>query len=181
MRNSWLTWVFVGLVVITVLFIFNYQGGKGTVPLSEIFPDEESEPHAIEYEFVDATEQATPQEPPASKTAPKEVQTQQSSAAAVATPLKETATTPAEVPEEIKEILFTIQVASFKDKTKADKALEDLKKKGYAAYNFTRDLGDKGVWYRIYVGKFDTKSQAEELLTEVKKEYSNSFIISPGK
>jgi len=38
------------------------------------------------------------------------------------------------------------------------------------------DLDDKGVWYRIYVGNFENKQQAEEYWVTVKNDYQDSFI-----
>ncbi|MCA9399422.1 MAG: hypothetical protein KC618_06710, partial [Candidatus Omnitrophica bacterium] len=69
MKNSWLIWVFIAGVVITVLVAFNYQGSNNeTVPLSEIFPEEQSYPVAADYEFADETPDQV-----AETTAPAEV------------------------------------------------------------------------------------------------------------
>ena len=51
MKNSWLVWIFLVGVVVTVFIAFNYQGSKKAVPLSEIFPEDET-PMDVEYEFV---------------------------------------------------------------------------------------------------------------------------------
>jgi len=71
---------------------------------------------------------------------------------------------------------FAIQVAAFQDKKGADTVSEELKKKGYASFVETKDLGEKGIWYRVYADGFETKDQAQGLLDTVKKDYQGSFI-----
>lgn len=203
MKNSWLISVFVVGVVITVLVAFNYQGKKNKVSLSEIFPDEESYPVEVEYEFADESapkaEQKAPIMKPAEIVKPVEpakpakavtttevskamtaVQTQ--TAAKVSTPVTTTVASPKVTQDaEFSKIPFTIQIASFKDQSSAEKTAGELKQKGYVSFIASRDLGAKGTWYRVYVGQFDSKSQADLSLAEVKKEYKDSFIISPKK
>lgn len=71
---------------------------------------------------------------------------------------------------------LTIQVHSFQDQTKAQKALDDLRKLGFSAEIVKRDLKEKGVWYRVCVGEFETKSQAQEELVKLQEKYKNSFV-----
>ena len=52
MHKTWFTWALVTTTVVAVFVAFNYHGGKDAVPLSEIFPDEETFFAGIEYEFV---------------------------------------------------------------------------------------------------------------------------------
>ena len=74
---------------------------------------------------------------------------------------------------------YAIQIASYKEKNKAEARLKTIQAAGkYTAYLATKDLGAQGVWHRIYVGDFTTKDQAEGLLTQVKQDYQNSFIIA---
>ena len=77
--------------------------------------------------------------------------------------------------------LYRIQVASFRDLAKANVKMEEIKKKGYRSYIIARDLGEKGTWYRVYVGTFSNKNEAAEHLTKVKADYPDSFLISSGK
>ncbi|MDD3374423.1 MAG: SPOR domain-containing protein [Candidatus Omnitrophica bacterium] len=71
---------------------------------------------------------------------------------------------------------FLVQVASFQDKKRSDTAIEELKKKGYAPFVETKDLNEKGIWYRVYADGFETKDQAQSFLDMVKKDYPGSFI-----
>ena len=74
---------------------------------------------------------------------------------------------------------FTIQIASFKDRESAEVTLKGIQAAGHSAYVVSKDLGAKGTWYRIYVGKFQTKEEANQKLSEIKPNYSSSFVISP--
>lgn len=192
MKNSWLIWVFVIGVIATVFVAFNYEGGQRSLPLSEIFPEEETQPVDIEYEFV---EQPVKEEPTAA------VVVTQTAKAEKATPSVNTAIAAQPVmPEAVKAVekkvealaskpekpvsidpskAYTIQIASFQKQSMADNLKKELEGNNYAAYVASRDLGSKGTWYRVYVGQYESKTQAETALNDIKKSYSNSFVISP--
>jgi len=161
MRNSWLIW-FLGIgIIVAIFWAFNHQGTKGAVSLVEIFPDEETFPIVdVEYEFVDSQAVIEPPkvEPkPASEPVKKEVQPK--------------------VTEAVK-ANFSIQVASFQQKERAEQVVAELKAKNYAPYIKSRNLGEKGTWYRVYVGEYTTKAQAQEILSVIQNHYKNSFIIA---
>jgi len=71
---------------------------------------------------------------------------------------------------------FTIQVASFQDKTRAEIVVNDLKQKGYQPAISPKELPEKGTWYRIFVGDFNTEEEARSLLEKLKENYKDSFI-----
>ena len=196
MKNSWIMWVLIVGVFIGVLVILNYQGTKSTMPLSEVFKEDKSRPNDIEYEFITnnaQTNQVTqPATASATNAAPSKISPSVSSTIPLAripstasvTPKTASATEalaviPQVTSQDMKKVPFTIHVSSFQDKTKADKITGELTKKGYNPSIVSMNLGDKGTWYRIYVGKYDTKAQAEEVLVKIKEEYKSSFIIAP--
>lgn len=188
MKNQWLIWAFFIGIVVIVLFAFNNQG-QDMVSLTDIFPESEmtQEPE-IEYEFVDqeapqAIEQVV-EMPMESSTVPAgQTMAQPQSVAAVSSRSAETAPSVAvDVPvSDFSAVPYTIQVLSFRDKAKAQKALADVKAAGHPGYIATADLGEKGTWHRIYIGRFTTRSEAESFLSKVQKIYKGSFIISPKK
>ena len=49
---------------------------------------------------------------------------------------------------------------------------------GFQAYIMEADLGAKGVWYRVRVGNFVKRDQAEEFKKELERTSSN-MIKSP--
>jgi cell division septation protein DedD len=74
---------------------------------------------------------------------------------------------------------YTIQIASYLDRRSAEVALKGIQAAGQPAYIASKDLGGgKGTRYRIYIGQYDTKTQANEKLSEVKTKYPGSFVIA---
>lgn len=190
MKRTWLVWILVGGVIVTVLIAFNYERGKETVPLSEIFPDKDAAAPEVEYEFFDTDEKgsvpmaaapmkevpaapvtATPVPPTASATAP--VKKTPSTTSKVARPPAVVAPPPVATSTTGK--VFTIQVAAFKEKAKAQKAVQQAQQKGYSAYVDERSSSGN-IWYQVCIGKFDSQGAAKELLNKVKQDYKDSFI-----
>ena len=58
---------------------------------------------------------------------------------------------------------FVVQIASYRAREEADQVRAKLAEKGVAAYVQESKVPDKGVWYRIRVGRHLTKAEAEEL------------------
>ena len=56
---------------------------------------------------------------------------------------------------------YSIYLGSFKTPEAVKKALFDYQGKGFSAYWAKVDLGDKGVWFRVFAGHFRTKEEAE--------------------
>ena len=73
---------------------------------------------------------------------------------------------------------LTIQVASFKDPNVADKMVEELKKKGYPAYRSLGKIPGKGIWYRVRIGYFSSKSEAGSMLKMLKKNRLNAILVN---
>lgn len=72
---------------------------------------------------------------------------------------------------------FFVQVASFRDRKKAELIAEELQKKDHVAMVERRDLSEKGVWYRVQVGGFASKDQAQKMLEDIREEYPEAFVI----
>jgi cell division septation protein DedD len=62
---------------------------------------------------------------------------------------------------------YTVQIASLKSDKSALKLVGRLEKKGYSAYFIATNLKDKGVWYRVRVGNFKTRKDAEKIVKNV--------------
>ena len=84
-------------------------------------------------------------------------------------------------PENGHEAGWTIQVYSFQDKNRADKALTNLKTKGYNAFMIVSELGEKGTWYRVRVGSIPDESAAHKILEDIRRSYNSGFIVKPMK
>ena len=95
-----------------------------------------------------------------------------------ATPPKEAAAKPekSEPTESQKE--FAVQVASTKDLKDADRLISRLKTKGYPAYKVLGKVPGKGIWFRIRVGPYKGKDEAEKALATLKKNKLKGFILN---
>ena len=74
---------------------------------------------------------------------------------------------------------FAVQVYSFQDKNRAEKALANLKASGYKAFLVISELGEKGTWYRIRVGGIADEKAAEDMLQDIRRNYKSGFIVKP--
>jgi len=59
-----------------------------------------------------------------------------------------------------KSVPYSIQVASLPSFELAQKAMESFKKNNLSVYHVKVNLGDKGTWWRVYVGYFATQKAA---------------------
>jgi len=84
-------------------------------------------------------------------------------AAAASAPAAAPAAGAAGEPKQEDAARYLVQLASYRDKKEADAAQAKLSGKGVAAYVVESKLAEKGVWYRIRVGRHLTKSEAEAL------------------
>ena len=64
---------------------------------------------------------------------------------------------------------YTIQVASVKNARDADRLVAELKKKGFQSYRAIGKVPGKGIWYRVRVGEYKSKSSARSTLNKLKK------------
>lgn len=74
---------------------------------------------------------------------------------------------------------FAIQVYSFQDRNRAQKALLSLRNNGYQAFMVVSDLGEKGVWYRVRIGGITDEAAAHKMLEDVRRNYNSGFILNP--
>jgi cell division septation protein DedD len=89
---------------------------------------------------------------------------------------------PPSAPETPPAVTFTINVASFKPRERAEQYVEELKKLGVDAYVYEVDLGEKGKWHRVAVGRFPTLKEAKDYKEElIKKGISGTFITKAAK
>ena len=58
---------------------------------------------------------------------------------------------------------FSVYIGSYKNVDRAQKAVSDFQTEG-TSYWVRTDLGEKGIWYRVYIGCFQTREQAETFI-----------------
>lgn len=82
---------------------------------------------------------------------------------------------PEKTPKESKPL--TIQVASLRDPKKADRMVAQLKKKGFPAYRSTAEIPGKGIWYRVRVGSYMSKTEANGILGRLNKKHVKGIVV----
>ena len=79
--------------------------------------------------------------------------------------------------------VYTVQVESFKDEKVAAARMGELQKRGFDAWVVWIDLGEMGIWYRVLVGKYKDKSEAEAMANELgqRQEFQQARQIATHK
>jgi cell division protein FtsN len=72
---------------------------------------------------------------------------------------------------------YSVYLGSYPSRERADKAISGYRKKGLSPYWVKVDLGDKGVWYRVFMGHFENKENAEQFIT--KQQLSGAGVKKP--
>ncbi len=72
---------------------------------------------------------------------------------------------------------YTIQAASVKNVRDADRLVAELKKNGFHAYRAIGKVPGKGIWYRVRVGKYQSRASARRTLNKLKKTGLKPILI----
>jgi cell division septation protein DedD len=72
---------------------------------------------------------------------------------------------------------FTLQVASLKELSQAEKMVSLLKQSGYEAYAVTAHLGGKGTYHRVRVGHFEDRGDATAMASRLRAEKYEAIVI----
>ncbi|MEW5908598.1 MAG: SPOR domain-containing protein [Thermodesulfobacteriota bacterium] len=72
---------------------------------------------------------------------------------------------------------LTIQIASFYNRTDAQRLVQELKDRGYPAYWTLGLVPGKGIWHRVRVGNFSTRDDAVKTAVQLKTERYNAVIV----
>jgi cell division septation protein DedD len=73
---------------------------------------------------------------------------------------------------------WSIQLESLKNKKFADKIITKLKNEGYPAYYVTVTSPGKSTWYKIRMGSFKDRAEAQRALNGLKKYKDKAIIVS---
>lgn len=64
---------------------------------------------------------------------------------------------------------YVVQLASFKDSTAARKLQKQLGAKGYRLFVEAADLGNKGIWHRVYAGPYADRTAADQVAGQLQQ------------
>jgi len=115
-----------------------------------------------------AAQKSTPQKESAVKSGPVKKK-------AAPPPLKQPAASKSEVQPAGK--VYTIQVAAVKAAKDADGLVAQLKQKGYAAYRTISKVQGKGIWFRVRVGKYNSRADARNTMQKLTKAGMKPIIV----
>ena len=73
--------------------------------------------------------------------------------------------------------IYTIQAASVKDAKDADQLVQKLKKSGYPAYRAIGKIPGKGIWFRVRIGEYKSKSEALGIMKKLKKDGLKPILV----
>ncbi len=77
---------------------------------------------------------------------------------------------------------FALQIASYRTITQARKEAKRWKKKGYFVRIRSANLGRKGVWYRVYLGRYKSVDEAKRASVALaQKEGIRSYVTKVSK
>ncbi len=74
---------------------------------------------------------------------------------------------------------YSIQIGSYPNLAEANGIVSQWKGKGYPAYMMIADIPDRGRWYRVRLGGFNTKGDATKYLGELsaKEPVSGALVV----
>ncbi len=72
---------------------------------------------------------------------------------------------------------FTLQAGSHRSAAEANEQIVELKKNGFEAHVIEAHVAGKGLWYRVGVGNYTTREQAEAALQELRQRPNAPTLI----
>lgn len=73
---------------------------------------------------------------------------------------------------------YTIQVASFAERKGAETLSQKLKKKGYDVYVAAGEIPEKGTRYRVRIGHYPSRAEAQKAAERIREAEKLSFLIT---
>jgi cell division septation protein DedD len=73
--------------------------------------------------------------------------------------------------------VYTVQVAAVKAAKDADRLVAQLKKKGYPAYRTISKVQGKGIWFRVRVGKYNSRADARITMQKLQKTGMKPIVV----
>jgi len=72
---------------------------------------------------------------------------------------------------------YTVNVGSFREKAKADRYVEELRERGFGAFEWEIEHAQKGKWYRVSIGNFSSLKQAQHFAKDLEEKGFKIFVV----
>jgi len=72
---------------------------------------------------------------------------------------------------------LAVQVASTKDAAYAEELVKKLMQLGYAGFSTMAEIPNRGTWYRVKVGPYRTKAEAEQMRQKLTKDKFKGIVV----
>ncbi|WP_456430972.1 SPOR domain-containing protein [Thermosulfuriphilus sp.] len=80
--------------------------------------------------------------------------------------------------KQVRKTFYSLQVASLRSAREAQRYARRLRARGYEAFVRKVNLKEKGIWYRVHVGRFETMAEASSFAKKLaQKERIKSFVV----
>jgi cell division septation protein DedD len=138
------------------------------------------QPKISEHKIEETVEKTVPPKPASEKIAPQSTVPAESKTTGIPetkAPTPEKGKVAAVVKTNAAGPAYTIQAAAVKDSNDADRLVEKLKKAGYPAYRVIGKIPGKGVWFRVRIGEYRSKSEAAAVMDKLKKEGLKPILV----
>ena len=76
---------------------------------------------------------------------------------------------------------YTVNVGSFRERARAERLMNALKKKEYKAFVVEAAIPKKGTWYRVSVGRFSTREEAQVFARALKEKERMDYFVTELK
>lgn len=87
---------------------------------------------------------------------------------------------PVEVPriqESISSPVYSVHLASFRRQKAAEQIIERICREGLEAFGMVFDQPDTGIWYRVVVGQYEARDEAQGLADRLKENGSYPYAV----
>ena len=76
---------------------------------------------------------------------------------------------------------YTVNVGSFRERARAERLMNVLKKKEYKAFVVEAAIPQRGTWYRVSVGRFSTREEAQVFARALKEKERIDYFVTELK
>jgi cell division septation protein DedD len=76
---------------------------------------------------------------------------------------------------------FTVQIGSSTNKAEADRIVQKARSAGLQPFIVEANLREKGTWYRVRVGSFQDRADADKFRRDVERELGGRALVMPAR